>query len=77
MKKHNGLRRKLERYGDASYVVAYFESDVHAEIVAIFPSEDKYDLFWEVLETEAKKIGMKLTETTGLTWEEVQERIKG
>lgn len=59
------------------YVVAYFESDVHAEVAAISPSEDKYDLFWEALETEAKKIGMKLTETTGLTWAEVQERIKG
>lgn len=54
-----------------NWVIAYFESDSHAEIAGIFPSEESYLSCVPTLEKIAEKSNMKLTETTELTWEEV------
>jgi hypothetical protein len=43
-------------------VVVYFESDVHAEEVATFVSEELYVLCLPILEAKAKDMGMIVTE---------------
>lgn len=54
-----------------NWVIAYFESDSHAEIAGIFPSEESYLSCVPTLEKIAEELNMILTETTELTWEEV------
>jgi hypothetical protein len=44
-------------------VVVYFESQVHAEIVAIFDTEESYDICLPALEKEAEANGMFVTES--------------
>ena len=44
-------------------VKVYFESRFHAELVAIFDTEELYDLCFPVLEKEAKKHRMIVTES--------------
>ena len=44
-------------------VKVYFESRFHAELVAIFDTEELYDLCFPSLEKEAKKHRMIVTES--------------
>lgn len=44
-------------------VKVYFESSSHAELVAIFPNEELYDVCSAALEEEAKKGRMITTES--------------
>ena len=44
-------------------VKVYFESKFHAELVAIFDTEELYDLCFPSLEKEAKKHRMIVTES--------------
>ena len=44
-------------------IKVYFESRFHAELVAIFDTEELYDLCFPVLEKEAKKHRMIVTES--------------
>lgn len=59
-----------------TWVVAYFESNSHAQIAGIFPSEGSYNELVEALEQLAEDSNMILTESCGLSWEEVTELIK-
>lgn len=58
-------------------VVVYFETPNHsyAEIVAVFDSEGLYNACYQALEEKAKKARMVVTESCGLTEEEVAERL--
>lgn len=58
-------------------VVVYFETPNHsyAEIVAVFDSEDLYNACYQALEKKAKEAGMVVTESCGLTEEEVAESL--
>ena len=44
-------------------VKVYMESNSHAELVAVFASEDMYEVCRQELENEAKKLRMILTES--------------
>lgn len=44
-------------------VFVYFESDSHAELRALFAKEEDYMLSLPTLEVQAKKEGMKVTES--------------
>ena len=44
-------------------IKVYFESKFHAELVAIFDTEELYDLCFPSLEKEAKKHRMIVTES--------------
>ena len=44
-------------------IVVYFESSASAEIVAQFSSDELYNACLPVLESEAKKMGMTVTES--------------
>ena len=44
-------------------IVVYFESCASAEIVAQFSSDELYNACLPVLESEAKKMGMTVTES--------------
>ena len=44
-------------------VTVYFKSKTHAEVVAVFPDEDMYNTCFEVLDIEAKKHRMIVTES--------------
>ena len=44
-------------------IKVYFESRFHAELVAIFDTEELYDLCFPSLEKEAKKHRMIVTDT--------------
>ena len=54
-----------------NWVIAYFESDSHAEIAGIFPSEESYLSCVPTLKKIAEESNMLLTETTNLTWKEI------
>ena len=44
-------------------VKVYMESNSHAELVAVFASEDMYEVCRQELENEAKKLRMIVTES--------------
>ena len=44
-------------------VKVYYESDIHAELVAIFKDERIYDLCFPVIEKASKSVKMKITES--------------
>ena len=50
-------------------VRVYFESYLHAELVATFETEELYNQCLPMLEAEAKKQGMTVTETVDETFD--------
>ena len=58
-------------------VVVYFETpnNSYAEIVAVFDSEEMYNICFPALEKKAKEVNMIVTEGAELSKEEVIERL--
>jgi hypothetical protein len=57
-------------------VKVYFETDVHAELVAIFDSEETYDACFEALEKLRKKHGFDFISESVVDEKEINELTK-